>query len=39
SLFGFIGIFFAIPIAGVTKILLFNIIKFYKSSRFYRLEG
>ncbi|HJD61723.1 MAG TPA: AI-2E family transporter [Rickettsia endosymbiont of Columbicola hoogstraali] len=39
SLFGFVGIFFAIPIAGVTKILLFNIIKFYKSSRFYRLEG
>ncbi|ASX27363.1 AI-2E family transporter [Rickettsia sp. MEAM1 (Bemisia tabaci)] len=27
SLFGFIGIFFAIPIAGVTKILLFNITK------------
>lgn len=39
SLFGIIGIFFAIPIAGITKILLFNIIKFYKSSRFYRLEG
>lgn len=39
SLFGFIGIFFAIPIAGVTKILLFNAIKLYKSSRFYRLEG
>lgn len=39
SLFGFIGIFFAIPIAGVTKILLFNAIKLYKSSKFYRLEG
>lgn len=39
SLLGFIGIFFAIPIAGITKILLSNLIKFYKSSRFYRLEG
>jgi len=39
SLFGFVGIFFAIPIAGITKILLSNIIKLYKSSRFYRLEG
>ncbi|XVN41673.1 MAG: AI-2E family transporter [Rickettsia endosymbiont of Argas persicus] len=39
SLFGFVGIFFAIPIAGITKILLLNIIKFYKSSKFYRLDG
>lgn len=39
SLFGFVGIFFAIPIAGITKILLFNLIKFYKSSKFYRIEG
>jgi len=39
SLFGFIGIFFAIPIAGITKILFFNLIKFYKSSKFYRIEG
>ncbi|MCZ6886539.1 MAG: AI-2E family transporter [Rickettsia endosymbiont of Ixodes persulcatus] len=39
SLFGIIGIFFAIPIAGITKILLLNLIKFYKSSKFYRLEG
>ncbi len=38
NLFGIIGIFFAIPIAGITKILLFNLIKFYKSSKFYRLE-
>ncbi|HJD56467.1 MAG TPA: AI-2E family transporter [Rickettsia endosymbiont of Pyrocoelia pectoralis] len=39
SLFGFVGIFFAIPIAGITKILLLNLIKFYKSSKFYRIEG
>lgn len=36
SLFGFVGIFFAIPIAGITKILLFNIIDSYKSSKLYR---
>ncbi|CAK6506942.1 AI-2E family transporter [Rickettsia helvetica] len=39
SLFGIIGIFFAIPIAGITKILLLNLIKFYKSSKFYRTDG
>ncbi|AFB20880.1 AI-2E family transporter [Rickettsia canadensis] len=39
SLFGIIGIFFAIPIAGITKILLLNLITFYKFSKFYRLEG
>ncbi|ABV85055.1 Permease PerM-like protein [Rickettsia massiliae MTU5] len=39
SLFGIIGIFFAIPIAGITKILLLNLIKFYKSSKFYRIDG
>ncbi len=38
SLFGIIGIFFAIPIAGITKILLLNLIKFYKSSKFYRID-
>ena len=38
SLFGIIGIFFAIPIAGITKILLLNLIKFYKSSKFYRTD-
>jgi putative permease len=36
SLFGFVGIFFAIPIAGITKILLLNIIDCYKSSKFYQ---
>ncbi|KDO03585.1 pheromone autoinducer 2 transporter [Rickettsia tamurae subsp. buchneri] len=39
SLFGIIGIFFAIPIVGITKILLLNLIKFYKSSKFYRTDG
>ena len=39
SLLGITGIFFAIPIAGITKILLSNLIKFYKSSKFYRIEG
>ncbi len=39
SLFGIIGIFFAIPIAGITKILLLNLIKFYKFSKFYRTDG
>jgi putative permease len=38
GLFGFVGIFFAIPIAGITKILLFNVIDFYKASKFYSQE-
>ena len=35
SVFGFIGIVFAIPIAGVIKILLFNMIDYYKSTKIY----
>ena len=35
SVFGFIGIVFAIPIAGVIKILLFHMIDYYKSSKIY----
>jgi putative permease len=36
SLFGFVGIFFAIPIAGTIKILLKSLIDTYKTSRFYK---
>jgi putative permease len=36
SLFGFIGIFFAIPIAGIIKVLLKFAIQLYKSSRIYK---
>lgn len=36
SLFGFIGIFFAIPIAGIIKVLLGYGIQYYKSSKIYR---
>ena len=35
SVFGFIGIIFAIPIAGIIKILLTHIIDYYKSSKIY----
>lgn len=35
SVFGLIGIIFAIPIAGVIKILLFHMIDYYKSSKIY----
>lgn len=35
SVFGFWGIFFAIPIAGIIKIILQFTIRWYKSSRFY----
>jgi putative permease len=35
SVFGFVGIVFAIPIAGVIKILLFNMIEYYKSTKIY----
>ncbi|MFY9589940.1 AI-2E family transporter [Rickettsia endosymbiont of Halotydeus destructor] len=38
SLFGFVGIFFAIPIAGITKILLLNILDLYKASKFYHQD-
>lgn len=35
SLFGFVGILFAIPIAGITKVLIKNIIDYYKASNIY----
>lgn len=35
SIFGFIGIVFAIPIAGVVKLLLSHLIDYYKSSKLY----
>lgn len=35
SLFGFWGVFFAIPIAGIIKILISVVVDCYKSSRFY----
>lgn len=35
NLLGFIGILFAIPIAGIIKVLFFNAIECYKSSKFY----
>lgn len=36
SLFGFIGIIFAIPIAGIIKLLLRHLIDYYKSSKLYK---
>jgi len=36
SLFGFIGIFFAIPIAGIIKVLIGYGIDYYKSSQIYK---
>ncbi len=36
TLLGFIGVFFAIPIAGITKVLLGYGIDWYKSSRVYK---
>jgi putative permease len=35
NVFGFMGIVFAIPIAGIIKILLIHMITYYKSSRIY----
>ncbi len=35
NIFGFIGILFAVPIAGIFKVLFLAIIDFYKSSKFY----
>ena len=35
NVFGFMGIVFAIPIAGIIKILLVHMITYYKSSRIY----
>lgn len=36
SVFGFIGIVFAIPIAGIVKVLLSHVIDYYKSSKMYK---
>ena len=36
SLFGFIGVVFAIPLAGIVKVLLSHIIDYYKSSNIYK---
>lgn len=36
NLFGFIGLFFAIPIAGIVKVLLFYLLDYYKSSKMYK---
>ncbi len=36
NLFGFIGVLFAIPIAGIVKVCLSNIIAYYKSSSIYK---
>lgn len=36
NLFGFVGVLFAIPIAGIVKVCLSNIIDYYKSSNMYK---
>jgi putative permease len=36
SVFGFVGIIFAIPLAGIIKLLLSYIIDYYKSSKIYK---
>lgn len=36
SILGFVGVLFAIPLAGITKVLLSNIIDYYKSSKMYK---
>ncbi len=36
NLFGFVGVLFAIPIAGIVKVCLSNIIDYYKSSSMYK---
>ena len=36
SLFGILGIVFAIPIAGIVKVFLSHIIDYYKSSEMYK---
>lgn len=36
NLFGFVGVLFAIPIAGIAKVCLSNIIDYYKSSSMYK---
>ncbi len=36
SILGFIGVFFAIPLAGIAKVFLTNMIDYYKSSKMYK---
>lgn len=36
NLFGFVGIFFAVPIAGIIRILFLSAIDSYKASKFYK---
>lgn len=36
TLFGFLGIMFAIPLAGIVKVIVINIIDYYKSSKIYK---
>lgn len=36
SLFGFVGILFAIPLAGIVKVLVLQFLDYYKTTSFYR---
>lgn len=36
AIFGFVGILFAVPIAGIIKVLVSYLINYYKSSSFYK---
>ncbi len=36
SVFGFLGVFFAIPIAGIIKVLVINILDYYKRTSLYK---
>lgn len=38
ALFGFIGILFAIPLAGITKVLITHCIEYYKTTKYYKGE-
>lgn len=35
KIFGFVGVLFAVPIAGIVKVLLINTLEYYKSSNIY----
>lgn len=35
GLFGFVGILFAVPVAGIIKVLVTHLLKYYKSSKIY----
>lgn len=39
SLLGFIGILFAIPLAGIVKVLIVQFINYYKSTKYFRGES